>query len=177
MTTEDAIQRHLDAHPDDHTARLALADFLEENAGETDCRECGGKGCNRDGPDYNRTRERCDACARTGRVPDGRRERAAGYRALAALNHRPSQTAVFGRPEWTWWSAESYQSHGPEYLPDDWMKLVWAAVRETNRRDAYHEAWAEFDTRREAEDAAARAFAALPADRRRELLTPAETPA
>lgn len=30
MDTEDAIHLHLDAHPDDHTARLALADWLDE---------------------------------------------------------------------------------------------------------------------------------------------------
>ena len=30
MDTEDAIQAWLDAHPDDHTARLVLADLLDE---------------------------------------------------------------------------------------------------------------------------------------------------
>lgn len=30
MNDEDAFQAHLDAHPDDHTARLVFADLLEE---------------------------------------------------------------------------------------------------------------------------------------------------
>lgn len=34
LDTEDALQKHLDAHPDDHTARLVLADLLDERGDE-----------------------------------------------------------------------------------------------------------------------------------------------
>lgn len=58
-------------------------------------------------------------------------------------------------------------------LPPDWLSAVCGGFPYVYIRTVS----VDFHTRREADDAAARAFAALPADRQRELLTPAETPA
>jgi uncharacterized protein (TIGR02996 family) len=91
--------------------------------------------------------------------------RAEGYRASGVLRRRPYQYTLMyepnkGEPRFWWhWAPD------PEWFPsdgrDDWSVLPrawWKGCSE------------EVCTRREAEDAAALAFAKLPADRRAELL-------
>lgn len=91
--------------------------------------------------------------------------RAEGYRALGVLGRVPY--AVIS----SWWQAEHLPvfTEAPQCaLEADWHELVrltWKPQRRT-------EDGLPFDTRREAEDAAALAFAKLPEARRRELLNP-----
>lgn len=99
--------------------------------------------------------------------------RAEGYRALGVLGKQPSQRTE----EKDWFvGTEDAPSFGPgrdeSYIraqfPPDWWTLVgsgdpWGPGQSTNT-------WRFFPTRREAEDAAALAFAKLPPERRAELL-------
>ncbi len=69
---------HEDAH------RLAFSDWLEENAGTVPCDKCGGEGWSSDwqgGPGSSK----CYTCRATGRVPDGRKERAEFVRVQCEL--------------------------------------------------------------------------------------------
>lgn len=168
MTTEDDFQAALDANPDDWQTRLVFADWLEEHAGEVVCTKCdpdhrGHIYTGMDGMKWIPC-----GCAK-GLVSDGRRERADGYRALAFRQKHPKGHCgyvFFG------WKSERGEIHGfPELtLPDDWYRQL----------DGYYSQrgwWQPTPTevgndRREAEDAAALAFAKLPADRQRELLRP-----
>jgi uncharacterized protein (TIGR02996 family) len=96
-------------------------------------------------------------------------ERADGYRALGRLertaaeyygpNRRPSKWEPQKRTHWatTTEFPESWRS-----LPDDWLAAVGTGPSGRFSR--------KFRNRREAEDAAALAFAKLPAGRRTELL-------
>jgi uncharacterized protein (TIGR02996 family) len=91
--TEADLLREILACPDEDAPRLALADFLDENAGSVECGACGGKG--------GTTREMphkygvgcawsvCWECRGTGRVSDGKAERASFIRCqieLAAMH-------------------------------------------------------------------------------------------
>ena len=94
-------------------------------------------------------------------------ERARGYRALAAQRLTPESFGACAHPI-SWWNAGmGYITHA---LPADWF----AAMEKPERR--YEHTDAEFDFYHEAEDAAARAFARLPAARQAELLNPAPVP-
>lgn len=91
--------------------------------------------------------------------------RAEGYRALGVLRLRPSPGHHYGkplhdRPERWWARASSESEHKYRHLPADWYRLV----------DDSGLSLTSFRGRRKAEDAAARAFAKLPAERRAELL-------
>lgn len=86
--------------------------------------------------------------------------RAEGYR---ALGHEQAYPIFDVRDGATVWFRKS--SHGGAwpnhcYLEDDWMDRM---------AEVFHH-WINYWTRREAEDAAARAFAKLPESRRAELL-------
>lgn len=99
--------------------------------------------------------------------------RAEGYRALGVLRKRPETGAGLhklvagGSHERTmrslaWFPLQPWSKSIYYRLPKDWFGLVGAASCN----------WHPFATRREAEDAAALAFAQLPAARRAELLNP-----
>lgn len=92
--------------------------------------------------------------------------RADGYRALGAKGHRPANWQGF----WGWMNESLFPEYREEQpvgsvLPDDWYA-------ELPRGGQFA---VEHDTRRQAEDAAAIAFAKLPLERRAELLTAPET--
>lgn len=96
--------------------------------------------------------------------------RAEGYRALVAIGFRPVEVSGISwlgtmRIESLFRNREPFDTYTyrPCLLPDDWFEAV-AGEKTTS---GY---WMEFDTRREAEDAAAIGFAKLPAKRRAELL-------
>lgn len=94
-------------------------------------------------------------------------ERAAGYRALAVAAAIPNNVLA-GWPHW--WSngdpkiQEWAADFGPNKLPKDWYRLT------AGDRMGSHGAHLDFPSRREAEDAAALAFARLPPERQAELL-------
>jgi uncharacterized protein (TIGR02996 family) len=115
--TEAAFQKALNKRPRDKAARLALADWLDEQGDE----------------------------------------RAAGYRALAAIGVRPY---VAHSACWYWFNGSHYPtgqySHSPCNLPGDWHELTTGRPHRT---------------RAGAEDAAARAFLKLSAERQAELLS------
>lgn len=97
--------------------------------------------------------------------------RAEGYRALGELRIHTLCNNLYP----TWWNRSAEESSGS--LPADWFAQIVEA-------GAYHElrcrmgttqyVWVDFEARRAAEDAAALAFARLPAARRVELLAAAE---
>jgi uncharacterized protein (TIGR02996 family) len=152
MTTEDDFQKALDADPADWQTRLVLADFLEERADV----------------------------------------RADGYRALGVLRRVP--TSAFYRPgtseRWfLWFSADraaglARNRSSPAQdiaesmllaaLPADWCAAIFERAPAGERGQWNHRGgWFGYGTsRREAEDAAALAFAELPPARRAELLAP-----
>jgi uncharacterized protein (TIGR02996 family) len=116
VTTEEDFQARLDARPDDDTARLVYADWLEERGDP----------------------------------------RAEGYRAMGARGMQP--LGIIGG--WWGWARTTGQSYG-YCVAGEWYDAM--------PRERRH-------SRREAEDAAALAFAKLPLHRRQELLQiPAET--
>ncbi len=84
-----------------------------------------------------------------------------GYRALAAMRLRPHRATSH------WWSndADRHWSAHNEFnlLPQDWFALTTPSMSSKGCH-------CDFATRREAEDAAAVAFARLPAPRRAALL-------
>ncbi len=144
LATEEDFQAALDRGPSDATTRLVLADWLDERGDP----------------------------------------RADGYRALAATGARlvvivpshydaPTRATVCDEIGWIG-------------LPHDWAAATWAefprysfppaemaAWREGNRQHTetdHQPGWCPMFSRRHPEDAAARAFARLPPERRAELL-------
>ena len=94
--------------------------------------------------------------------------RGPGYRALAGRRWRPYQPNRGG-----YWTVGDYRANDRNDvsdLPADWFLYVWSATPSTDRTQAALGRWIAINTRREAEDAAARAFAELSAERRAELL-------
>jgi uncharacterized protein (TIGR02996 family) len=158
MTTEEDFQAALDADPDDWQTRLVFADWLQDRGDE----------------------------------------RAEGYRALGVLRRVP--TSKFFQPHssnpWYLWYSAAHVDNldrnrtGPQRdliesllvaaLPADWCAKIRAlAPAEERRRWNHRGGWFGYGvTRREAEDAAALAFARLPPERRAELLagTPTKPP-
>lgn len=97
--------------------------------------------------------------------------RAEGYRALARGRHRTDTTSGGGViSAFHWWDrtftdrvyADYPHIFHPCSLASDWFELLNGRPEGTHRRD--------FDTRRAAENGAARAFAKLPPERRAALL-------
>jgi uncharacterized protein (TIGR02996 family) len=87
--------------------------------------------------------------------------RAEGMRALGL--HRMHPCDLCNPPRWVFWNGKEYGARSQGYyLSGDWFRLI-AGRGET--------LWARFKTRRKADDAAALAFAKLPAARRAELLS------
>lgn len=96
--------------------------------------------------------------------------RADGYRALGALRMQPEDFG--GKCPWTWWLVSSF----PETRnPIGMLARCWfdAIPKVHPAGDSSR----DYDTRREAEDAAAIAFSKLPPERRAELLNPELVPA
>jgi uncharacterized protein (TIGR02996 family) len=89
-------------------------------------------------------------------------ERAEGYRALGVQRLYPSQVGMEAGP-WENRTASSHECPKAQRLPPDWFKKV----RKNKGSDDW---WCRFLSRRTCEDAVARAFAKLPAQRRVELL-------
>lgn len=97
--------------------------------------------------------------------------RAAGYRALAVQQRYPLQGEHSALKTATWWWHSA--AGGPFFchnnLPADWFALL--PTSEGNESFwPLHTATGGIKTRRECEDAAALAFAKLPAERQAELL-------
>jgi uncharacterized protein (TIGR02996 family) len=94
--------------------------------------------------------------------------RAEGYRALGALRLRPLRGAHSKRH---WWTAVGEGPPTYNHLPPDWFRAVAGYGHRSAGRWRWPDEFDESrDNRREIEDAAARAFAALPAERRAALL-------
>jgi uncharacterized protein (TIGR02996 family) len=96
--------------------------------------------------------------------------RAEGYRALGVQRLHPlTATQAFdpweGRTAWIFGHPKSYQCPRTGRLPSDWFKRV-------AKNEGSDQWWRRYLSRRECEDAVARAFARLPAARRAELLAP-----
>jgi uncharacterized protein (TIGR02996 family) len=144
MTTEDDFQDTLDADPSADQLRLVFADWLQDHGDP----------------------------------------RAEGYRALGRRSKRPrpdSQQGDAGRRFFTWFDRQ-WQHDGtfhPNSLPTDWFKLLEEGGQFSDFGDLITAEspdifghWRDYESRRDAEDAAALAFAKLPAERRGELLNP-----
>lgn len=109
--------------------------------------------------------------------------RGAGYRALGL--HRVLTFGVGGQLAgevrmWTWFCTGRAVGEKRRELPHDWFALLigWVCLY-TNGKPAGNggEVWRDYRSRQLADDAAALAFAKLPAERRAELLSPVEVPA
>ena len=98
--------------------------------------------------------------------------RAEGYRAIAALP-KPNCKTTNGDKVPFIWMADSYRIPGSLYagLPGDWFGQLEGVSRyhDGSRAPAGYR-WKNYDTRGDAENAAAFAFAKLPPERRAELL-------
>jgi uncharacterized protein (TIGR02996 family) len=146
MTREDDFQAALDANPTDWQTRLVFADWLEERGDP----------------------------------------RAEGYRALGLWRREPVPTDVTPGERQRRWGFPGFVSPGyaasdnePDNehalqratLPDDWHSAIahWKGEGIPDGGLLLH--WRCRKSRREVEDAAARAFTQLSAPRRTELLT------
>ena len=148
MTTEDDFQAALDDDPDDWQTRLVFADWLQERGDP----------------------------------------RAEGYRALGVLRRVPTSKyfqPASQNPWYLWYSAAHLgdlvrDPNGPRRdildsmfiaaLPADWCAKILALTAK-RRRGNHRGGWFGYGvTRREAEDAAALAFARLSPRRRTKLL-------
>lgn len=149
MTTEDDFRAALAVRPDDHQTRLVFADWLDEHDDQ----------------------------------------RAAGYRAMGTLGIRPhilrvdepNYEPVRPHPDMCQWGAADAATqyvNDPRYkfaiLPRVWFDLVAVApfVHDGHDHNASPTYWKVFATTREAEDAAAVAFAALPPELRLAIMNP-----
>jgi uncharacterized protein (TIGR02996 family) len=88
--------------------------------------------------------------------------RAEGYRALGLNQFHTYNVTDPASGLCTWFTEKISVSDGLRELPDDWFHLLADGLRATS--------WVDYDSRREADDAAALAFAKLPKKRRAELL-------
>lgn len=173
MTTEDDFQAALDANPSDWQTRLVFADWLDER--EYPCPRCAGTGSWRGyGAQFNPGA--CDHCIGGTLRGD---PRGPGYRALGTLRRVPrSRDRKLKANVWQYVAMGNPYARAGAFsdgmvedfaIADDWISAIkWPCGIMAGTND--EAGWREFVTRREAEDAAALAFAQLPADRRAELL-------
>jgi uncharacterized protein (TIGR02996 family) len=142
VTTEDDFHALLAEHPDDHSTRLILADWLDDRGDP----------------------------------------RGPGYRALAMHRRTPVRSGTPGKFTYPGYCTtqgamivfgdEALAEAGFAALPDDWLA---ATQNYLGPADPLGESeWACAATPRAAEDAAAGAFAELPAARQTELLAAPE---
>ncbi len=111
-------------HPEDDTPRLVYADWLDENAGTVICTN---DSCGNPAPGWN-TFYPCRVCRGTGRVSDGRAERAEFIRVQCELARIPEcqwcglptcrYIALRRRERELWWSFY------PRPVLADWLKPV-----------------------------------------------------
>ena len=144
MSDEEAFQAHLDAHPDDHTARLVFADWLGE---QSDPREEGYRALGQ----LKRTPIPCD-------------DSEAEPMPIISLRRH-----FYGDESEVNVQCGDSTDYVAEYerclLPHEWfVKLAPWNVDKGKYR------WVWIDTRRLCEHAAALAFAQLPAELRAKLL-------
>ena len=170
----ERLNRELDERPGDQLLRYMLADCLEESAGTVECPKCWpyirvGK-VPADQWLRNPAWLTCNRCTGTGRVSDGRRERAEGYRVLAQLDRVPWKTPSARDWFFSDWTMpfDVLPNSGPDRseLPVEWLAAIGVeedSVPGSSRTRCY-------PTRREAEDAAALAWGNLPADVRAKIL-------
>lgn len=126
VTTEEALWQAVGANPTDQLPRLALADYLDEQHGESGgvvrCGKCGGCGGMKQMsadthwmPSFEYfDGTPCPACSGTGYVPDGRADTAAALRATCDrvpwMNYVGHM--IFGTPDGAWvWRQSNYQEH------------------------------------------------------------------
>lgn len=102
-TTEHALLAGILAAPDDDLPRLVFADRLDEIAGDVACGVCHGVGDALVQTDYGATQERCLTCHGTGRVSDGRRERAEFIRVQCELARYEEKVEDSARAD-HWWN-------------------------------------------------------------------------
>jgi uncharacterized protein (TIGR02996 family) len=152
VTTEDDFQQKLDADPQDWQTRLVFADWLQERGDS----------------------------------------RAEGYRALGRMRRVP--TWAFRQPSsrapWYLWLSDKhsearasvFKQHAQVLraaaLPADWCRRMYLGLpKEARSGWRFELGWFGYGTsRREVEDAAARAFAKLPPQRRAKLLAESIAP-
>lgn len=158
MTPKELLAA-IERHPDELTPRLMYADWVAEFGTEADWQAYLDLH-----PDHHDMRVRfADWLEERGD------ERAEGYRALAANGLNPCSryqgNHLAPKEGAHWWRADG-KLHDlmDTEMPADWYDATVQGRKETGWR------WTGWDTRREAEDAAALAFAKLPAERRAELL-------
>lgn len=102
--------------------------------------------------------------------------RAEGYRALGLGRHQTDTSRANGVPEqYHWWDraftdTDSLYGDYPAIFRPVSLAADWFGLLDAGRPDKAKKR--DFDSRREAEDCAARAFAKLPTARRTELLAP-----
>lgn len=141
MTTEEDFQAALDANPEDWQTRLVFADWLEEHGDP----------------------------------------RAEGYRAIARLPRCNCRSDGPDKVPFIWMKEDFGGLPAYARLPNDWFEVLVAECTapqlwdngmpaDFDPRGRRYMAWLNFSTRREADDAAALAFAKLPPERRAELL-------
>ena len=105
MTEQEALLAAILATPADDTPRLVYADYLDETAGTVECVTCNGV----DWSSAWITDGKCPSCRGSGRVSDGRRERAAFIRVQCELArgkcevHENATGCAKGRSPWCDW--------------------------------------------------------------------------
>lgn len=160
MTDEDAFLTAIDLSPSDFTTYLVYADWLEENARPPEpCPDCRGAGAVEyleQGEYGKELLERpCDRCKKSGVLTDGRRERAAGWRAMGELRVRPHTASWFSTVR----RAVGLTSDPYSDLPPAWFALV---LGDRDPGPTKEDPRVKFVTTRAAREAAAAAWVLLP---------------
>lgn len=124
-TTQRALLNAIIANPDDNAPRLIFADWLDENAVESECEKCDGTATHH--ISYY-AHEACPSCNANGRVSNGFAERAASIR--CQIKH----------PRWfgddTWMESDNKNEDGYldalSWLKSDHCKTEFANTQEGN---------------------------------------------
>ncbi len=146
MTDEDAFIAALAAAPGDEFTRCVYADWLDDH-------------------------ERYEDAAK-------QRLMAPGYRALVVQGRVPREIE-FGPGKGAMYCFASHFVGGEKLnalcaIPGDWFQAIPVPELYPHLRQSSPEFWRDYHTARQANDAAALAFAMLPLERQDELLAPVE---